>query len=81
MLAALVASKHVSKQTFLCYVVVVVVAVVVYPTPSKGWGHGGRPWSPRCYLVVIMTIVNDLVTEHDDLSEQKLLVSFVYIGI
>ena len=19
------------------------VAVVVYPTPSKGWGHGGRP--------------------------------------
>ena len=21
--------------------------VVVYPTPSEGWGHGGRPWSPR----------------------------------
>ena len=18
-----------------------------YPTPSEGWGHGGRPWSPR----------------------------------
>ena len=28
-------------------VVVVVVVVVVYPTPSEGWGHGGRPWSPR----------------------------------
>ena len=25
----------------------VVVVVVVYPTPSEGWGHGGRPWSPR----------------------------------
>ena len=24
-----------------------VVVVVVYPTPSEGWGHGGRPWSPR----------------------------------
>ena len=24
-----------------------VVVVVDYPTPSKGWGHGGRPWSPR----------------------------------
>ena len=24
-----------------------VVVVVGYPTPSKGWGHGGRPWSPR----------------------------------
>ena len=23
------------------------VVVVVYPTPSEGWGHGGRPWSPR----------------------------------
>ena len=21
--------------------------VVDYPTPSEGWGHGGRPWSPR----------------------------------
>ena len=21
--------------------------VVVYPTPSKRWGHGGRSWSPR----------------------------------
>ena len=21
--------------------------VVGYPTPSEGWGHGGRPWSPR----------------------------------
>ena len=21
--------------------------VVVYLTPSEGWGHGGRPWSPR----------------------------------
>ena len=27
---------------------VVVVVVVVYPTPSEGWRHGGRPWSPRC---------------------------------
>ena len=25
----------------------VVVVVVDYPTPSEGWGHGGRPWSPR----------------------------------
>ena len=25
----------------------VAVVVVVYPTPSEGWGHGGRPWSPR----------------------------------
>ena len=24
-----------------------VVVVVGYPTPSEGWGHGGRPWSPR----------------------------------
>ena len=23
------------------------VFVVVYPTPSEGWGYGGRPWSPR----------------------------------
>ena len=23
------------------------VVVVDYPTPSEGWGHGGRPWSPR----------------------------------
>ena len=23
------------------------VVVVVYPTPSEGLGHGGRPWSPR----------------------------------
>ena len=21
--------------------------VVIYPTPSEGWGHGGKPWSPR----------------------------------
>ena len=27
----------------------VVVVVVVYPTPSEGWGHGGRPWSPRSW--------------------------------
>ena len=26
---------------------VAVVVVVDYPTPSEGWGHGGRPWSPR----------------------------------
>ena len=26
---------------------VVVVVVVDYPTPSEGWRHGGRPWSPR----------------------------------
>ena len=26
---------------------VVVVVVVDYPTPSEGWGHGGRLWSPR----------------------------------
>ena len=26
---------------------VAVVVVVVYPTPSEAWGHGGRPWSPR----------------------------------
>ena len=25
----------------------VVVVVVVYPTPSEGSGHGGRPWSPK----------------------------------
>ena len=24
-----------------------VVVVVGYPTPSEGWGHGGRPWSPK----------------------------------
>ena len=23
--------------------------VVVYPTPSEGWGHGRRPWS-HCLL-------------------------------
>ena len=27
--------------------IVVVVVVVGYPTPSEGWEHGGRPWSPR----------------------------------
>ena len=26
---------------------VVVVVVVGYPTPYEGWGHGGRPWTPR----------------------------------
>ena len=31
----------------LRHVVVVVVVVVDYPTPSEGWGHGGRPWSPK----------------------------------
>ena len=25
------------------------VVVVVYPTPSEGWGHGGRPWNPRSW--------------------------------
>ena len=25
----------------------IVVVVVDYPTPSEGWGHGGKPWSPR----------------------------------
>ena len=25
----------------------IVVVVVNYPTPSEGWGHGKRPWSPR----------------------------------
>ena len=25
----------------------VIVVVVGYPTPSEGWGHDGRPWSPR----------------------------------
>ena len=25
----------------------VVVVVVGYPTPSKGWDHGERPWRPR----------------------------------
>ena len=29
------------------FVVVVVVVIVGYPTPSDGWGHGGRSWSPR----------------------------------
>ena len=24
-----------------------VVVVLGYPTPSKGWAHGGRSWSPR----------------------------------
>ena len=23
------------------------LVVVDYPTPSEGWGHGGRPWSPK----------------------------------
>ena len=23
------------------------IVVVGYPTPFEGWGHGGRPWSPR----------------------------------
>ena len=23
------------------------LVVVGYPTPSEGWGHGGRPWTPR----------------------------------
>ena len=23
------------------------IVVVVYPTPSEGWGQGGRPWIPR----------------------------------
>ena len=26
-----------------------VVVVVGYPTPSEGWGHGRRPWSPRSW--------------------------------
>ena len=38
-------NKSVFKNAGVCDVVVVVV--VVYPTPSEGWGHGGRPWSPR----------------------------------
>ena len=25
------------------------VVVVGYPTPSEGWGHGRRPWSPRSW--------------------------------
>ena len=25
----------------------VVVVVVVHPTPSEGWEHGGRSWSSR----------------------------------
>ena len=32
-----------SKVSHCC----VIVVVVVYPTPSEEWGHGGRPWSPR----------------------------------
>ena len=27
----------------------IVVVVVVYPTLSHGWGHEGRPWSPRSW--------------------------------
>ena len=27
--------------------IVVALFLVDYPTPSEGWGHGGRPWSPR----------------------------------
>ena len=29
------------------FVFFLVVVVVGYLTPSKGWGHGGRPWSLR----------------------------------
>ena len=31
----------------ICDMKFCVVVVVGYPTPSEGWGHGGRPWSPR----------------------------------
>ena len=31
---------------------VVVVVVVGYPTPSEGWGHGGKPWSPRSWATL-----------------------------
>ena len=35
-------------STVLTYLTVVHIVVVVgYPTPSEGWGHGRRPWSPR----------------------------------
>ena len=36
----------VTTNVFILFVVVVVVVVVDYPTPSEGWGHGGRPWGP-----------------------------------
>ena len=38
------ASRKTSKSGKLANWLVV---VVVYPTPSEEWGHGGRPWSPR----------------------------------
>ena len=41
--------KHVVKDFDADYndLLYFCAVVVVYPTPSKGWGHGGRPWSPR----------------------------------
>ena len=31
----------------LVYLTGIVISLCCYPTPSDGWGHGGRPWSPR----------------------------------
>ena len=30
------------------------VVVVDYPTPSEGWGHGGRPWSPNRFNLAVI---------------------------
>ncbi len=36
------------KSAFVSQLLAIILVVVVgYPTPSEGWGHGGRPWSPR----------------------------------
>ena len=35
-----------SKRRRSLYFLIILI-VVGYPTPSKEWGHGGRPWSPR----------------------------------
>ena len=48
---------HLPQVVVLCQLlsnvlhVVVVVVVVGFPTPSEGWGHGGRPWSPRSWSI------------------------------
>ena len=43
----------------------VVVAVVGYPTPSEGWGHGGRPWSPRAVFIAQFIGSSDYMAPND----------------
>ena len=36
------------KEDYFIFLVV----VVDYTTPSEGWGHGGKPWSPKSWATL-----------------------------